>query len=304
MKKIIYSAPAKVILAGEHAVVDGQPGLITAIDKHLIFTLFTSPEKKIDENILWVEKIVQDYLVSEKIEFNYSNYNCEINSDIPLGRGLGSSAAFSVAATAAFLDFFTGKQFSKNIINNLAYQVEKKFHLNPSGIDPAAACFGGLIYYRKEFEYLKTIFSLPFTLPTAIKNTLYLVDTGKPAETTAQMVEKVRQEKISFDQFEKVVKTMVRAIEKNDLLSFQNSIKENEILLEKINVVSSKTKKIINDLKKFVAVKVTGAGGCKSNSGYLLVSTNSNKKLKDYCQKKKLFLIKLIPSDQGVEKIL
>jgi len=303
MTKITYQAPAKVILTGEHAVVAGKPALITAINCYLRFSIFPALTKTKDSHLLLLEKIVSNYLKQNKYPFKMRNYAFSIESEIPSGRGLGSSAAFSTASVAALLEFFTQKTFSKKIINELAYQMEKYFHHNPSGADNSTVCYGGLIFYRKEFEFLKNICRLDFIIPNKIARTLFLVDTGKPKETTAQMVKQVKKKQKIFNQIEEVTKKIVEIIRQQDLLSFQQEIRNNEILLEKIGAVSEPVKFHLRSIADFAAAKITGAGGRKAGSGYLLVSTLSPQKLMLYCQDKHLPVIKLTPTQLGVTKV-
>ena len=113
------SAPAKLILSGEHAVTYGNSAILVAINKRL--TASRSQNGKI-----------------------------EITSEIPIGAGMGSSAAFSVATSAVKL----GK-IDLEKINEMAYKMEKKFHGNPSGADNTICTYGGFLWYRKENENFK-----------------------------------------------------------------------------------------------------------------------------------------------------
>ena len=59
------------------------------------------------------------------------NYNFQKRTDIPLGRGLGSSTAILVAGVAALLELYSGSsEHDAEVINNIAYKVEKKFYKN------------------------------------------------------------------------------------------------------------------------------------------------------------------------------
>ena len=150
--KISYSAPAKVILSGEHTVVYGKPALVSTIDLRLKLSIWKETVKATDRDILFISQKVKNYLTKEKISFTDIPFDFKIESEIPVGRGLGSSAALSVTSSAAFLEFYTGQVFDKEIVNNLAYEIEKKFHKNPSGVDNSAVCKGGLIMYKKNIE--------------------------------------------------------------------------------------------------------------------------------------------------------
>jgi len=313
MKNIItFSAPAKVILSGEHSVVYGHPALVTSIDKRLYFSLSEKDffnkkkEEKSKKIVNLIEKTVVSYLEKNKIACHQKKYSFKIESEIPVGCGLGSSAGFSVAATACFLKFFTGKDFPKEEINKLAYQIETYFHQNPSGVDNTASCFGGLIFYRKEFEFLKNISFFNFKIPTTFP--LYLIDSGKPKENTKEMVKEVSEkykknpsffENVFFD-IEKTTKKMVLAIKEGNKNLFQEAILDNEIFLEILGVVSSKTKKLLQKLSSFGVGKITGAGGKSRGSGFILFFAQKEKELISFLEKEKINFLKFAFDDKGV----
>lgn len=309
-KRIIYSSPGKVILSGEHAVVWGKPAIVCAIDLRLKFTLWECDKKNVDKTMSLLSQKVKNYLEKQKIKYIDKNFDFEINSQIPVRRGLGSSAALSAATSGAFLEFYTGRQFGNEIINNVAYQGEKYFHKNASGVDVAASCFGGLIYYRKEFDFLKNISALNFKIPRSIEDNLYLVDSGRSEESTAELVNSVGEainkkprfvEEVLND-IEKTTKRMVVSFIKEDAVFFQKSLVDNQIYLEMLGVVSGRAKKILKQLELYGVGKITGAGGQKKGSGYILFYPASPTKLKEYCEKEKLSYLKFKQSVGGVLK--
>jgi len=306
--KIICSAPAKVILSGEHAVVFGKPALVAAIDLRLTFSLWPEKTKINDQNVLFVAKTIKDYLTRQKITYVDRTFNFKIKSDIPLGRGLGSSAAFAVASTAALLKFYTGKEFEKDVINRLAYFIEKRFHFNPSGVDNSTVCFGGLIFYRKEFEFLKNISILNNKIPKNIEGNLFLIDSGLPEETTAEMVNSVgklynrQTSKIekTLSAIEKTTKRMVVGLIKEDQIFFRDSLLANEKYLEALEIVSKKTKQLLHDLLVFGWGKITGAGGKKIGSGYILFFANKKEALVSFLKNKKINFYQFKQDFQGL----
>ena len=313
MRTIQYSAPGKVILSGEHSVVYGKPAVVCAIDKRLSITFTPANEVKYKDAIFpLLEDSVVDFLKEKKINFVKKNYTYTIKSEIPIGRGLGSSAAYCSCIAAGLLELFTGREWSKDEINMCAYKMEKYFHKNSSGVDTSTSIMGGLLYYRKEFEFLKTISSLAIKLPETFTNSLLLIDTGKPVETTGEMVQAVgalfnvdsKKIEFIFNSIEKITKRIIISIMKEDGIFFKKNIEDNQILLEKIGVVSKKTKELLQILKKVGVGKVTGGGGKKSASGYVLFYADNVDQCKKILFELSIPFISFIPSYTGLKKDL
>ncbi len=311
MKSITYSAPAKVIISGEHAVVYGKPALATAINKTLTVTISEHPNKVEKTLHHQIVDIVCNYLGISRTQHIQKHTTIETVSDIPIGRGLGSSAAFSTACSAGLMEYITDSRPEKEDIGKCAYLVEKIFHTNPSGVDTASSCFGGLIYYRKEFEFLKTISRLSMQIPSAWKDHLYLIDSGKPKETTGEMVQSVRElynKRMSFtdkllSQIEKTTKRMVLSCTKEDISFFKATIQENQSYLDQLGVVSDSTRFLIRTLNKWGVCKITGAGGKKNGSGYVLFYADDNQAAEKIMQKNRISFFKFIPVHEGVTRI-
>ncbi|MEK7597371.1 MAG: hypothetical protein AAB441_01875 [Patescibacteria group bacterium] len=303
--KISYSAPAKVIISGEHAVVYGKPALVSAINLRLKFSLTissrSSKDGKVNKEIYFISNKVKKYLKKQKTKFVDRSFDYKIESKIPIGRGLGSSAALSVASVAAFLEFYTGRKFGKEIVNNLAFQIEKHFHQNPSGVDNSASCFGGLILYKKNVK----IKNLNFKIPKTIEEKLFLIDSGKPKETTGEMVDFVGSQNVAniFNEIEITTNKFQDAIKKENMNLFKKCLVENENLLKQLDVVSEKTKKLLSSLSKFGVGKVTGAGGRKTDSGFILFYADQTNVLINFLKKRKIIYYKFIPDNKGLRRI-
>jgi len=282
--KIKISVPGKIIITGEHAVVYGKPALAAAIDNRLTVTLTTYPKLREAGSRYAMSK---GKLVKKAVEImkNYlgtrflTNFNLQILSDIPSGAGMGSSAALGVGIVTAFLCAATGNsQLDHRLINELAYKVDKFQHGNPSGVDTSTVTFGGFVWYRKEFEFLKSLFKFQFKVANSLQH-FYLINTGKPKESTKEMIVKFKPN--SLDEFEQVTKQITQAIHDEDEQSLMKGIKENERLLEKAGMVSKSTASIIRAIEASGGVaKISGAGGFKDKSGMILVYHRKPEKIK------------------------
>ncbi len=310
--KITYSAPGKIILSGEHAAVYAKPIVISALNLRLTVTIEPSNTHHTDKNMDFVASTVKEYLKKQNISFKDRPFKFSIKSEIPQGKNLGSSAAYSVACVAALLHFYTGKQWDKETINKLAYEIEKMFHGKPSGGDNSASCFGGLIFFRKEFEFLKTLSSLTIKIPQTFSDHLLIIDSGKPVESTKDMVMDVvggrfnknpRKMELLFNSIEKVTKRIVMSITTEDIEMFKASIEENEKYLERVGAVSAKTRALLKSLAPYGAGKVTGGGGKKEGSGNILFFAHDKDKLFSHLRKNNIPFLPFHQDFEGVRWI-
>lgn len=280
---IKVSAPCKVHLLGEHAVVYGKPAILTTVNLRLTLTL--TPEEKgiirddiTNESLEKIKQIIEPIVKTYAKITNIPPYEIKIESQIPIGSGLGSSAAISACYIAALLNFLKVK-CDINTLNGLVYEAEKVFHGNPSGADNATIVFGESIWYRKESAELKLIHLLPFSVPSKLADNFVLINTGIPKETTKDMVElvklKFKSQKSKFqkilDDQERLVRSLLEVLKNTDEAGFIKIIREGEKNLESIGVCSSQVKKLIRQIEKSGgAAKICGAGGATKATGIVL----------------------------------
>ncbi|MBI2334677.1 hypothetical protein HYU96_02650 [Candidatus Daviesbacteria bacterium] len=271
---IKVSAPAKVHLLGEWSVVWGKPALLTTVDLRISVTVIASRAKQSHDLRKIIEPIIKKELKIKKIP----PYSLKIESDIPTGAHLGSSAAVSVASVAALLSFLKIK-WDLDLINRLAYEAEKVFHGNPSGADNSTIVYGGLMWYRKETGDLKIIQKLPFSVPYKLSKNFILINTGTPKKTTKQMIERVSikykvlsiKYKKLFDHQEQLVKELLTAIKDGNEKELIRIIRAGERNLESIGVCSLAVAKIIRKIEAAGgAAKICGAGATDGPTGVLL----------------------------------
>lgn len=274
---VVFSAPGKVHLLGEHSVVYGKPALLATVGLRVTVTI-----KPITYNDTIVhmyvkvknalELIIKKHLKIETIP----PYQLIIDSQIPLGCGLGSSAAISAAYIAALLTFLKAK-WDLNLINQLTFEAEKVFHGNPSGADNSTIVFGGLIWFRKETENLNLI--QPLNIIFSRSRNFVLINTGKPKESTKEMVgmvnSKIKNQKSKFkrlfDDQEQLTKKLSQILQKADEKELIRIIKAGERNLESIGVVSKQAISIIRKIEESGgAAKICGGGGITGPTGVLL----------------------------------
>jgi mevalonate kinase len=113
-------------------------------------------------------------------------FSLKISSEIPIGSGLGSSAALSVAVPKALSELFKNN-LTLDEINQVAYKIESLAHGTPSGGDNSICCYGGAIWFKKGTPNIIE----PLYLDIKMKN-FVLVFTGIPQLTTGELVANVR----------------------------------------------------------------------------------------------------------------
>ena len=246
--------PGKVILSGEHAVVYGKMALAASISLGVLVSVVESDGSEKTE------------IVQKAIEVAGGNENnqVKIESELPVGSGLGSSAAVAAATIKAVKDYL-GQPTTTEELFELTMECEKLAHGNPSGVDPAVVIYGGLVAYTKG-QPIKRI-----KLEKPIK--ILLVDSGRPSESTRAMVELVAQNpaKIKIiDQIGVLVEQIKLYLERGD--EIRDLLNKNGLLLEDLGVVGSRASRLSKKLREMGAsVKITGAGGVKTGSGMMMV---------------------------------
>lgn len=290
---VTVSVPGKVNLMGEHAIVHGKPSLLAAVNLRL--TVSVEPAKTLEivssEPTEYVRHAVEFWAKEYKLP-EFPRVKITVKSDIPAGYHLGSSAAVAVGTVGA-LTYYLKKVWNPQAINQLAYEVEKKQHGNPSGGDNTTVTFGGLIWFRKELEFLKSIWQLPFKIPDNL-NHFFLIDTGRPKETTGEMVSavarKVKKDPAAmqnvFSENERQTKQMSVALKEGDEESLISTVRAGERTLEEMGVVSTKIIGLIRGIEKAGwAAKILGGGGKKEGVGYLLCYSTDKKSIEGIIKK-------------------
>ena len=289
---ITVSVPGKIHLMGEHAVVYGRPALLTAINRRL--SVSVSPGIKgikviSDEPSEYIYQIATLVLGNFRIT-KIPGVTITVISDIPSGYHLGSSAAVAVATIGA-LTYFLKKIWNPPLFNKLAYEAEKIQHGNPSGGDNTAVTFGGLIWYRKELEFLKSMWQLPFKPHKNIDH-FFLINTGKPAETTGEMVAlvgaKIKSHRLQMEkllsQNEIQTKRITAALKDGNESELLDAIRLGERTLEGMGVVSAKVTLFIRAIEKAGgAAKILGGGGRSKGAGFVLCYHKEKKQIGNIC---------------------
>ena len=268
------SAPGKVILFGEHFVVYGVKAILCAIDKRITVSAEKTKERKISitSNIgkLELEKNISlseinsplkpFYFLANKIIKNHdAGIEIIVESDIPLGVGLGSSSACCVAGAAAISRLFSNT--TKEEILKLAIEAEKTIFQNTSGADCTVCTYGGIMEYDKENGFT-TIESQP--------NFHLVIANSNIEHSTEVIVEKVREFKekneIEFSTLcnneSKLVDDVLKEIKENNIKEIGNRVTQNQEYLEKIGISNDKLRDMIKIGKNgSFGAKITGAGG-------------------------------------------
>lgn len=311
--RITVSAPGKIHLLGEHAVVYGRPALLSAVNLRVFVTISQGIQEKDGEKIRiespisigFIRQIVS--VLQEKFPFPKPlPVTISVQSRIPSGSGMGSSAAVTAAVVGAWM------KASKNIwnptrINELTYEMEKLTHGNPSGADNTAVVFGGLVWFRKEFEFLKSIWTLPVSSYTFPR--LFLLQTGKPVESTKEMVDtvwkKYQKRKSSFEKLfsnqEVQTKKLLLSFKEGNVKDMEEAILSGERNLEHMGVVGETAGKILREIEKSEGCgKISGAGGVKRGSGIAVCFHECPEVLQRIAKKYKRPLFPVTFGEEGI----
>jgi len=268
---VTASAPGKVILFGEHAVVYGKPSLAGAIDRRV-----TVEAEKINGGIKISSNKSRDYRYVEKaveVAFDYlgksTGVKLNIRSELPPASGLGSSAAV-VVATVMSVSHLLDEDLDKEKIAQLGHRVELEVQGAASPTDTITSTYGGVQYIQPKKKSYET---LEATLPLVVGYTGI-------ERSTMNLVRSVRELR---DEHPEIVDPIIRDIGRitrrakariqagediGELMNINNG------LLEALGVGNSALSKLVHAARDAGArgAKITGAGG----GGCIVAYTPSN----------------------------
>ena len=268
------SAPGKLILFGEHAVVYGRPALAVPVTQvHAVVRVSGSSRAGI-----WIDApnidlhaelttlptdhplaaVVHNLLFNLRID-PFPSINLKINSTIPVASGLGSGAAVSVALIRA-LSTYIGHPLSDEQVNELAFEIEKLHHGTPSGIDNTVITYARPVYFVKG-RPLETF---------KVREPFFIVigDTGVAAPTKESvgdvrkmwLGDKSRWESV-FSRVGEIANRARITIERGQTKELGELMDQNHALLQEMTVSSPELDKLVH------AARTAGALGAKLSGG-------------------------------------
>jgi mevalonate kinase len=268
------SAPGKIILFGEHAVVYGRPALAVPVTKvHADVEVSDSARKGIwidapdvdlhaELNMLAsdhpIASVIHNFLFLARVS-PFPNLEIEISSTIPVASGLGSGAAVTVALTHA-LAAHLGHSMSDEEVNAFTYEIEKIHHGTPSGIDNTVITYARPVYFVKGQPAETFRVGEPFTIVIA--------DTGIAAPTRESVADvrklwesdKKRWENV-FAEIGDISFAARRVIEEGWVKMLGALMDENQTLLQQMTVSSPELDTLVE------AAHQAGALGAKLSGG-------------------------------------
>jgi mevalonate kinase len=289
----IAKAPGKIILFGEHFVVYQNKAILGAINKYATVTSEKTNTDNIlvssslgqssiqkDEDVSNIEKKFRPFFYIAKQVIEKNNFDkgitIKIESDIPIGAGLGSSSACCVAAAASILNLFNITD-EKEVLE-LAINAEKTIFPNTSGADCTVSVSGGIIEYQKEKGFSK--------IETENEFNFIIID-SEHVHSTDKVVERVRKFKEdNSDVFtelcseeERLIAKALDSMKENDLETIGKCMAQNQMFLEQIGVSNDELLSITKEIEKITfGAKITGAG----DGGCIIALTQKDDDLSEY----------------------
>lgn len=188
----------------------------------------------------------------------------KLRSSIPVGCGMGSSAATVLSEIRALGHYFR-VDFKPDWYYEYSLEAERLQHGHPSGVDSYISLHGGCATFR---QGVAQSLSLP-------RMKMFMVHTGVPETTTGECVsaveKKFRNSKI-WSEFEAVTCAMENAIRDNNEAKVRWLVRENNRLLKAIGVVPKRVEQFISEIESWGgSAKICGAGAIRGNGGGMVL---------------------------------
>ncbi len=198
------------------------------------------------------------------------------HSSIPVGCGLGSSAACVVSMITA-LSHFLDIEMTVDDYIRLGIESENLQHGVSSGLDVHISYRGGCLLYENGLFKQRHMPNFP----------MQLVLTGKPLSSTGDCISHAKpffENPKTIEDFKSVTLALDQAINDDKLVEIKRAIRENHRLLEHIGVVPAKISEFISVIEKQGgAAKICGAGSIQDGAGGIVLVVSEDD-IRPICQ--------------------
>lgn len=292
------SAPGKIILFGEHAVVYGRPALAAPVTQvHADVDIADS-----DRPGIWIDApdislrcelnaLPSDHPIASVINnfftplssphFRFSKMGGQrgvkitITSTIPVASGLGSGAAVTVALVRALAAHFN-VPMSAEEVNAFAYEIEKIHHGTPSGIDNTVITYAKPVYFVRGQPIETFTVGEPFTI--VIGDTGISAPTKEAVGDVRKLWEADREKwEGVFDQIGRIVKEARKKIESGKWKELGGLMNDNHALLQQMTISSPELDRLVEAARKAGALGAKLSGGGRGGNMIALVEPSDAK---------------------------
>lgn len=265
------SAPGKIILLGEHAVVFGKPAIALGIDMRLTCTVEKGTENLVNGQPLsdrfhsYMHAAVRDHWTGGPL-------NITIDSQIPSGSGLGSSAALTVALLGAMSEMHGG--IDEENIARLAFDVESTVQGRASPIDTSVSSHGqgifidsasheNMLWHIKRDSRQWYVHHCPVPdLTFVIGFTGVRAPTGPLVAKVKRYVDRTRFARDVVDEIAAVTTEGLKRLRDRDVVALGGLMSRDHNLLAILGVSSPDLQRLVDAALPFsYGAKLTGAGG-------------------------------------------
>lgn len=267
---------AKLIIIGEHSVVYGYPAItipITSIpvvakmnstieESRIESRFFTGKLSTMPENLEGIKVLIDK--LDDKLNSNHIKYNLRIESEVPIERGLGSSAATSAAIIRCFYQFFQKRLTKTQLINEINIS-ESIIHGQPSGVDAVSVIASSPVWFEKN--------KMPENIDMNITGYFVIADSGihgRTGETVADVKKLLTQNPQAGNEIlkdlGKLTKDTSLALATNNLKKLGDNFNKAHDNLRKLHVSSAEIERLVSlaNNNGSLGTKITGGGrgGC------------------------------------------
>lgn len=283
------TAPGKIILAGEHAVVYGQPAIavpvwqvaatatiedaapgagctLLAPDVDLCLPLATTAET---QPLILVTRLTLQALA---LPAN-PDWQITLRSTIPIASGLGSGAALSTALVKAIYAH-VGRPVDPATVSALVFESERYYHGTPSGIDNTVIAYGQPVWFVKGTPPMPFTPSAPFTFVIAHSGIAAPTKETVGDVRRAWQADPARFETI-FSEIGTIVHQARTALEAGQLANLGTLFNRNQALLEAIGVSSPLLATLIDAARRAGALGAKLSGGGRGGNIIALVTVET-----------------------------